>query len=173
MSDGRNEKSLRENPNCRRCKAAPHAPGDFYCVDCSRIVRHKGPRKWFSRRTGLEWCKICGIRERLPYHHYCHLCKMEYQNRTRAKKWSERYASNDAKRIETARAYATNLLARGKIRRGPCAFCGEQGTQFHHYDYERKTRNFDDVCYECHLAAHKILRILLTMRFPWAIAVDS
>jgi hypothetical protein len=93
----------------------------------------------------------------------CHLCKNEDQNRRRAKKWAERYATDDQKRIETARAYATGLLQRGKIKRGLCVFCGNQGTEFHHYDYERKTRNFDDVCHLCHDEAHAFLKSMLTL----------
>lgn len=166
-------KTLREHPLCFRCGAVPHASSDYCCNDCQRIVRNKGPRKWTSRRIDLEWCKVCGIRPRLSYHQYCFECKKEYQNRTRAKKWAERYKTDPQRKVETARAYATGLLARGKIKRGPCVFCGDPGEQFHHYDYEPRTRNFDDVCYDCHVAVHKILRILLTIRFPWSMSCNS
>jgi hypothetical protein len=158
------EKRLSENPLCIRCKLNPHAAHDAYCIDCKRILKHRPPRKWVSRRSGLEWCKVCGIRPRLEYHHYCFLCKNEYQNRTRSKKWAERYPLNSQRQIATARAYATGLLARGKIHRGPCVFCGDPGQDFHHYDYLPRTLNFEDVCCECHVAVHKILRLLLTTR---------
>jgi hypothetical protein len=157
-------KYLTENPLCCRCKTKSHMNGDNYCTDCKRISKNQPPRKWVSRRTGLEWCKVCGIRERLPYHHYCFLCKRDYQNRTRSKKWAERHPLNSQRQIATARAYATGLLQRHKIKRGPCVFCGDPGQEFHHYDYLPKTRNFEDVCCDCHDAAHKILNLLLTTR---------
>ncbi len=120
------------------------------CRECVRNSK-KTPPKWRSRREGLEWCKVCGQRPRLSYHHYCHLCKMEYQNRTRAKKWAERYGTDEKRRKDVVRHYATNLLHRGKIKRDKCAICGNKAEHFHHYDYERKTMNFDPVCTDCHV----------------------
>lgn len=155
---------LIQHPLCFRCGINKHMDGDRYCYPCSRIYKNRGEPRFRTRKTGLNWCSKCGIRERVSYHHMCHQCKMEYQNKTRAKRWHDRYKTNPIKQIETARAYATGLLARGKIRRGPCVFCGRQGTQFHHFDYERKTRNFADVCYPCHKKTHRLLNCLLTIR---------
>lgn len=155
---------LQDNPLCLTCRSAIHMAGSAYCYSCERKMKGKGDPKWVSRRTGLEWCKVCGQRPRLEYHHYCLPCKLDYQNRTRAKKWRERYSTDDLKRLDTVRHYATNLIRRGKLKRGPCVFCGAQGTQFHHWDYERKTMNFDDVCNCCHSAVHILLRFLLTIR---------
>ncbi len=158
-----NSEFLKRSPLCCRCKLNPHTCGDAYCSDCSRIVKKKNPRKWVSRRTGLEWCKICEVRPKLSYHHYCGPCKKDYQDRTRAKKWALRYVGNAQKKIETARAYATGLLRRGKIKRGPCVFCGNRGVQFHHYDYELKTRNFDSVCRHCHIQIHRFLKLVVDL----------
>lgn len=154
---------LSRNPLCIKCKSVPHMNGDAYCYPCSRKSKGLGEPSVRRRKQNLEWCKVCGVRPRLSYHHYCAVCKRDYQNRTRAKKWAERYCNNELKRIETARAYATGLLARGKIKRQACVFCGDPGTQFHHYDYELRTRNFDDVCDPCHVLAHRFLNTLLTI----------
>lgn len=135
-----------------------------WCKDCEfkRNVIRRGFPKWRRRTGDTTLCPKCLINER-GSQPYCPNCKKEYQNRTRAKKWSERYVGNEAKRIETARQYATGLLRRGKIKREDCVFCGNPGTQFHHYDYERKTLNFDDVCDLCHSQVHRFLEILLTL----------
>lgn len=152
------------NPLCVVCKSRQHMAGDVYCYECSRIKKGRGNPKWESRRTGLEWCKICGQRPRLDYHQYCYLCKREYNTRKLRERRSTLKPTTEERRIFTARSYATGLLQQGKIKRGPCVFCGQQGTQFHHYDYEPRTRNFDDVCFPCHVQAHKFLNLLLTIR---------
>jgi len=121
-----------------------------YCKKCDRDRKNLPPRKWISRRDGLEWCKICEKNPRLPYHQYCHDCKMEYQRQTRATKWRERHPDWKARRKSNARAYATGLLQRGKIKRGPCEVCGKPSEHFHHLDYEDRTMNFQHLCRACH-----------------------
>lgn len=150
------------DPVCRRCKERPHTPRAAYCYPCQREMAGKGAPKWVSRRSGLEWCKLCEQRPKLPYHQYCFLCKRDYQNRTRTKRWADRYSTEEKSR-EVVRKYATNLVVRGKIKRGPCVFCGRPGVHFHHYDYFRKTRNFEDVCLVCHVQVHRFLEIVLTL----------
>jgi len=140
------------NPWCRACESR------------AKIARRGPPSSTRRRRGPIHLCPRCLTKER-GTQPYCPKCKLDYQNQTRAKKWAQRYSNNEARRIETARQYATNLLARGKIRRGPCVFCGEHGTQFHHYDYERKTRNFEDTCDRCHSDVHQFLQLTVdTMR---------
>lgn len=151
------------NPLCSGCKSVPHMNGNAYCYSCDRKRKGRGNPKWISRRTGLEWCKICERNPSLSYHQYCHDCKIEYERKRRYQAWRRRQADPDKRRKQNARQYATNLLQRGKIRRGPCVFCGNPGTAFHHYDYEDRTRNFDDVCRPCHDTAHKFLKIMLTI----------
>lgn len=151
-------KYLADHPLCFKCAKAPHPKGDRYCKDCVREVKRLKPRAWISRRQNLEWCKICEVRPRLPYHQYCHECKMEYQRRQRL---NRRPLVPEERRKNNARRYATNLLQRGKIQRGRCVFCGGNGTEFHHYDYEDKTRNFEDVCVLCHDDAHRLIKILV------------
>ena len=156
-------KHMQNNPMCCRCWITPHTPKSLHCYDCQRIVSNRGPRKWISRRTGLEWCKICEQRPSEENHQYCTLCRKEYTSRTREKKWAKRYHTAPMRQKQTARAYATGLLARGKIKRGLCVFCGCKGTEFHHYDYLPKTMNFEDVCEMCHEDVHRVLKILLTL----------
>jgi hypothetical protein len=154
---------LVNNPLCVRCKERPHMRGDAYCYPCGRIIKGKENPKWVSRRTGLEWCKVCEQRPRLPYHHWCLICRREYAARTVSKKWRERYSGEEKMRIVVVQHYATGLLQRGKIKRGPCAFCGAKSEHFHHYDYERKTMNFDSVCIPCHIQLHQFLKKMLTI----------
>lgn len=162
----------RIRPMCFRCGLVPHAPKSEYYADCLRILQNKPPRKWVSRRTGLEWCKICESKPKLPYHQYCADCRREYDNLTRFKNRRKKYA-NSKRRIFTARAYATGLLQRGKIKRGPCVFCGCPGVDFHHYDYLPRTRNFDSVCEQCHVDIHRFLKILLTLMRSKAIRLTT
>lgn len=151
------------NPLCCRCKVANHMEGDSYCYPCSRVSKGRGERRWISRRTGLEWCKICEQSPRLSYHQYCGACKREYDAKNRKERHARKGISSVRKYKNTVRGYATGLLNRGKIKRGPCVFCGEPGVDFHHYDYLPRTRNFDDVCEKCHVEAHQLIKTLLTL----------
>lgn len=149
-------------PLCRKCRINNHTTCDWLCYPCQRIRRGIGLPKWNRRNSDLEWCKLCGERPSLSYHQYCLPCKNAYQNRTRSKKWRERHPDHLSRLKSNARAYATGLLATGKIKRGPCVFCGKPGRDFHHYDYEPRTRNFEDVCVRCHVYAHQFIKFLLT-----------
>ena len=153
--------SLARNPLCCKCKERPHIDGNFYCYACDRKRKGKGAPRWVSRRADLEWCKICEHNPRLPYHQYCAYCKREYNR----KWWEKNVRKHRSARLRklNARAYATGLLQNGKIKRGPCVFCGSPGTAFHHYDYEDRTRNFDDVCRPCHDDVHRFLKRMLTI----------
>lgn len=153
---------LIRNPLCFRCESVPHMKSDVYCYPCSRIIKNKGEPSCRRRKDLNGICPRCLVNPR-GTQPYCPKCKLDYQNEKRAKKWHERYVNNEAKRIETARAYATGLLQRNKIRRGGCVFCGGKGTQFHHYDYELRTRNFEDVCDLCHNHAHIVLKTFVDM----------
>jgi hypothetical protein len=154
---------LAKNPLCYRCKKNPHMPNTSECYECSRKRRDLPPRRWVKRKTDLEWCPKCGLRPRVEKQAYCALCKLEYQKALRTKRWRDKHPIGGPRQTSNARQYATGLLYRGKIRRGPCVFCGDPGQEFHHYDYLPKTRNFEDVCCDCHDAAHKILKLLLTI----------
>lgn len=165
---------LQENPMCCRCWISPHTPKGLYCLECDLIMHKRPPRKWIRRKTGLEWCKIC---EQLPAeenHQYCTGCRKEYTARMRKKKYIERYHTPSMRQRDTARHYATGLLQRKKIKRGLCVYCGDKATDFHHWDYLPKTRNFEDVCRMCHVQLHAVIEILLTLikaraiRFPSA-----
>lgn len=163
---------LENNPMCIRCWISPHIKGNAYCAHCDRIMHSKPPRKRVVRTKGVEWCKICEQLPRQIPHSYCAPCRREYALITRKKKWAERYHTDPMKQRQTARQYATGLLARGKIKRGLCVWCGNKGTDFHHWDYLPKTRNFEDVCRLCHVELHAVIEILLTLikaraiRFP-------
>lgn len=145
---------------CFTCKSAAAMKGSSYCYPCERKRKGIGEPSCRRRKTDTHLCPRCLTNER-GTQPYCPRCKLDYQNETRAKKWRERYSNNRIKQIETSRAYATGLLQRGKIRRCSCVFCGDTGTQFHHYDYERKTRNFEDVCDLCHSHLHIFLQTVV------------
>ncbi len=157
----RDERLITE-PMCCRCGFSKHMPRSMYCQDCDRIVCNKGPRKWVKRTTGLEYCKICEQRPRQAPQAYCAFCKNELSKTERSKKAIKRYRESKRQR-ETARSYATGLLQRGKIKRGLCVYCGDKGTDFHHWDYLPKTRNFEDICQLCHVQLHVLLDILLAL----------
>jgi hypothetical protein len=83
---------------------------------------------------------------------------MEYQRQHRATTWAGRHPNWQSRRKANARAYATGLLAHGKIKRGPCLRCGIQSETFHHLDYEDRTTNFQHLCWPCHLIAERKIR---------------
>lgn len=161
------EERLKRIKECCRCKSSPHMNGDAYCYKCSREVKRRPEPRWKKRNSDLELCPKCGYWMRDLPNAYCKPCKQEWQNKHRRKMWRQKLLARqidpEERRRYNANAYAVNLLYRGKIKRGPCVFCGNPGTQFHHYDYEDRTRNFEDVCYGCHLRVHRFLGIMLTV----------
>lgn len=142
---------------CSKCREREALGYHAYCRQCHRIYRGMTPERIRNESPDGVLCAKCKLRPRLSYHNWCRECK-----NASTVKWLKIHKDYESTQIKTARRYAYTLLQRGKIKRGPCVFCGEQGTEFHHYDYKPKTRNFDDVCTSCHKAVHIILKLLLT-----------
>jgi hypothetical protein len=157
------KKTLANNPLCSKCKLRPHESGSGWCSQCNRVSKGKPPEpRWKQRKApSPEICPACGIRPKCSDHGYCRECR-----RKAVRDWCRRKSGNPLKvpvlAKKTNRHYVNMLLARGKMRRGPCVFCGDPGQELHHYDYLPRTRNVDSMCKECHRAVHKILKLLLT-----------
>ena len=114
------------------------------------------------RHRGVRICPECRVRERVGKQAYCHPCKIAknktYNGKKRIRRGYVRPKRSIFKIKQTRRQYATNLLRRGKVERGPCVFCGGKSRDFHHFDYERCTTNFESVCRPCHAKCHTFLR---------------
>lgn len=81
-------------------------------------------------------CSLCGKNPRAKSSHsYCNLC---HNKKTR--EWRKTHPlTEEQRRRDTARSYASVYLKRGKIKRMPCEVCGEKA-QMHHPDYSKPTK---------------------------------
>jgi hypothetical protein len=59
-----------------------------------------------------------------------------------------------------ARHYIWSLVRDGKVQRIPCELCGAKMKHFHHLDYEDKTTNVLQLCFQCHVLTHIFLRLV-------------
>ena len=147
---------------CSKCRTRPHRIGNSWCDHCRRISEGKGPKK-FIRRPSINdgICPRCRTRPKMIKYGYCLICTRAAVRERSAKKRGIPLSPLVLAK-KTTRHYVNTLFQRGKLRRGPCVYCGDPGQEFHHWDYLPRTLNIDDVCKECHVALHKILRLLLT-----------
>ena len=97
---------------------------DDLCTSC-----HKEPR-----RSGQRTCLACH-RESMKAFRMSHVLNGEARQRM------------------NARCYAHTYIRRGKIKREPCAKCGDPNAQMHHADYS-KPLQIEWLCEFCHHARH-------------------
>ena len=163
-------KTLADNPMCARCGEKPHLDTSAYCYECDRIMKGRDVVPKFHRDpNNTTMCSRCKINPRLPYHGYCQECKNESTN-----DWFKNHVKTQEEiHISRVRAYAGYLERIGEVQRTPCVFCGAPHDQWHHYDYEPKTRNFESVCLACHVVAHRFLRTMLTLMMNGAIRLPA
>lgn len=160
-----NLKSFRDHPICSRCNEKPHLENRAYCYECDRIVKGRSVTPKFHRDgSNTDKCCKCKVNPRRKGGKYCVSCANKYMSTWLAANGGSWKTKNpDQKRIATVRKYAYTLLLAGKVQRGPCVFCGAPETQFHHYDYEPRTLNFESACYPCHVEIHRFLNSMLTL----------
>ena len=94
-------------------------------------------------------CSKCG-NPRRPDQRYCLECHAAYMRENRPK---HRDLSPEAKKRANCRSTSKNLLKRGKLKKGPCAHCGDEDAQMHHDDYD-DPRTVTWLCRECHWGHH-------------------
>lgn len=154
------EATLAKNPLCSKCGIKPHTSTHAYCYDCARIAMGDPPEPKFRRDvTNKTMCSKCKVKPRATGKNYCRDCSNAYNRNwiyENGGSWGVK--SKEEKEKSVARHYASWLLKSGKIKRGKCAFCDQPGTEFHHFDYEPRTLNFVDICYRCHVDAHRKMR---------------
>lgn len=151
---------LSNNPLCSRCKSEPHMPKNAYCFRCDRIKKNRSEIPKFKRRTDRrDLCCKCNERPRLKYHRYCKECKNKSTTDS-IKRRGGYFAliTPERRRKQTSRHYVNTQLARGKIKRGPCVYCGKPSVEFHHLDYDDQTMNTQDVCHDHHVIVERIKR---------------
>ncbi len=154
--------TLAANPKCSKCGVKPHQPTHPYCYDC--LVEAMGYTPKFRRDSKNKLCSRCKVNPRAQGKNYCSECANRYLSEyyaARGGQWKNMTA--EQRRKHKVRHFANWLVEKGEVERGPCVFCGAPSTQFHHYDYEDRTRNFDPVCDQCHLDCHEFLDSMLTM----------
>ena len=155
-------KTLEEHPLCSKCKSQPHGKGRAWCDDCELKARGLPPRK-FKRDLTNKLCSFCKVQPRAKGKNYCKDCANAYMKGwrdSRGGSWS--CLTKEQRRKATARRYVYTQLQRGKIKREPCAKCGNPQTEFHHLDYNDRTMNVMHLCRPCHEEAERIKKSWLT-----------
>lgn len=163
---------LASNPTCSKCGERPHQPKHPYCYECQRDSKGYTKPPKFRRDSNNELCSRCKESPRARGKNYCTKCANEYMRNwlsERGGSWAVK--TPEQRRLATVRHYAHWLVSSGKVSRTLCVFCGAPGNEFHHYDYEPRTRNFESVCTQCQGDAHRFLNSVLTImrrgyRFP-------
>ncbi len=98
----------------------------------------------------MKHCSNCGCENDRHGQRYCKACHAAYMREHRAA-----YAelSDEAKKKNSARAYANTYLRRGKLKPEPCFVCSDPVAEMHHEDYE-KPLDVLWLCRPCHLSCH-------------------
>lgn len=101
-------------------------------------------------RKPLFFCSKCHVTVIQVTGRYCRPCHAEY-----ARTWRKSHPMNpEQRRKDNCRSYANTYLRRGKIKREPCARCGDLFAEMHHADYS-KPLEIEWLCRPCHLAHHR------------------
>lgn len=136
-----------KNKKCIKCKL--HKPLD-------QFYKHSEMKDGF-----LSKCKDCSkkdVRENYKKNreHYADYERKRSQNPERKKRLLEyqRKMRKDSPLKSKARYALSNAIRDGKIKKEPCAICGDENSEAHHVDYNK----FLDVIWLCrkhHLIQHK------------------
>lgn len=113
----------------------PPTKNTGYCRECRKQYRKEHPEKRYPYKRKKPFPKICyrcKIRPSLGYNSWCRECKNELTNNW-LKRQPKKQLTPDQKQERTARRYVTTLVHRGHFRKLPCAVCGQQKVEAHHY----------------------------------------
>lgn len=110
-----------------------------------RQRRPKGKRKTTCSGCGKE------VEETRKGQRYCKSCHAASMRKNRPK---HKDLSPDARRKANVRKTLSMAITRGRIKKQPCAECGEIKAEAHHPDYDKP---FDVIwlCRKHHLELHK------------------
>lgn len=158
------EKRFKEKPLCIKCKVEPHPPGSSYCRLCSRIMCGETPEPKFRRDpNNKDKCSKCKVEPRAKGKNYCKACANAYMAqwvKDHGGVWESKTPEQKNKAV--VRQYAHFLLQSGKIERGPCQVCGSPDTEFHHLNYNPRTRDVIDLCEFHHCEVERLKKNGLT-----------
>lgn len=111
--------------------------------------------KRYEKQKGVitRACSKCGgdLGDRYKKQRYCKKCHAANMRETRPK---HSLLPDEARKKANARAYANVYQRLGKIKKQPCAICGDSNSQKHHPDYN-KPLEVIWLCRPCHLKTHK------------------
>lgn len=155
---------LDANPLCIKCGVEPHTPKNAYCRICARIMAGENPVPKFRRDiTNKDKCSKCKVEPRAKGKNYCRACANEYMsNWTSARGGSWKSKTPQQKERAIVRQYAHSLVKSGKLERGPCRVCGNLNTEFHHLNYNPRTKDVIDLCALHHDEVEKLKKSGLT-----------
>jgi len=142
---------------CSKCRTAESLSYHRYCKTCHRIAAGRTLIPKFTRDPNNKtMCSKCRVNPRQENHRYCRACA----NKAR-KDWikskggkSKAFTLEQQHKLKVRR-YFTTQIQRGKIKRTPCAVCGDPNAQNHHNDYVNQTTNVTFLCFKHHREAHK------------------
>lgn len=98
----------------------------------------------------MELCVKCKEKERAKNKKYCKDCHNAYMREWR----KNNPLSEDQKKRDRCRSYASVYLKRGKIEKRTCIICGSPNSEMHHKDYN-KPLEVIWLCRSCHNNQHK------------------
>lgn len=111
-------------------------------------------------RRNSKRCGHCRRKPENPLKALCNACHAAYM-----REWRKTHRLEGEARLRAnARAYLHVYEKRGKVKREPCANCGEPEVEPHHLDYRRPLEVIW-LCRRCHLAEDgAILRVYVSRR---------
>jgi hypothetical protein len=96
-------------------------------------------------------CSSCTVEFEFKGKRYCLSCHARYM-----REWRKKHSLTDEQRKkDNCRSYASTYLKRGKISKQDCEICGSPDSQMHHDDYDQPL-NVRGLCRKCHLDWHKL-----------------
>lgn len=112
----------------------------------------------------MKRCSKCRI-EHNGSHRYCAPCFAAYQ-----REWRKTHPlSEESRKRDNCRSYASVYKRRGILRQNPCEHCGDPKSQMHHIDHELPL-DVTWLCRPCHLAWHSHWRNVIRETFlAWLI----
>jgi len=127
---------------------------------CSNCKKEKPVSDFYtSKRDGYRSrCKVCEREYRREaikdgyYKRYFKTRGREYQNQY----WKEYRKLPDSRAKILVRQYTHTAIRSGKLKKEPCAVCGQEQVQIHHPDYNEPLL-IVWLCPECHRKLHEII----------------
>lgn len=132
------------------------------CFKCGKELPIESFYKHAQMKDGyLGKCKDCCksdikgnyLKNRDHYVQYEKERSQRPERKQKAAEYQRRIRANNPKKYK-ATSSLNNALRDGRIKKEPCAICGDDNSQAHHIDYERQGLNVIWLCKNHHMQIH-------------------